>query len=96
MPGVSGTSLNIIFESSLVQVIPEIMALSRLFSSLVIKVPPELSKLDSTLIGISYLLANSTDLICKTLAPKLESSNISSKQIFSIFFAFLYTLGSVV
>ena len=68
---------------------PEITALSKLLSSFVIKVPPELLKLESTLKGIWYLLANSTDLICKTLAPKLESSNISSKQILSIFFAFL-------
>ena len=42
---------------------PEIKAFSKFSSSLSIKVPSPLLKLDKTLTGILNLLANSTDLI---------------------------------
>ena len=76
-PGMSGTFLMVIFASFEVNAIPDTTASSKL-SLLFIKVPPFDPKLDKTLKGNLYLLANSTDLICKTLAPKEESSNISS------------------
>ena len=65
-------------------------------SSKLMSVPAPEVKLESTLTGTLYLLANSTALTCITLAPWPESSNISSIVILSNFFASGTTFGSVV
>ncbi len=75
---------------------PETDAFSILSSFKVIKVPFPSLKLDKTLTGTLYLLANSTALVCITFAPCPASSSISSIVIESNFFAFETTFGSVV
>ena len=75
-PGMPGTFLMVIFASFEVNAIPDTTALLnyRYYLSKFLRLTQNLIRLSKNL----YLLANSTDLICKTLAPKEESSNISS------------------
>ena len=75
---------------------PETKAFSIVSSFKLISVPSPSLKLDSTLTGTLYLLANSTALVCITFAPCPASSSISSIVIESNFFAFDTIFGSVV
>ena len=66
-------------------------------SSFVTRVPLDASlKLDSTRTGTRYFIANSTDRVCRTLAPRLAISSISSYEILSSLDAVGTMLGSVV
>ena len=96
VPGVSPTLWRVNFTWSFWNAIPDTNAFSILSSFNEIKVPFPSLKLDKTLTGTLYLLANSTALVCTTFAPWPASSSISSIVIESNFFALGTTLGSVV
>ncbi len=68
----------VIFASSRLNATPEMSGCSMSCSSGMMRVPSPSTKVESTLKGTLYLLANSTARICSTLAPKLASSSISS------------------
>ena len=51
---------------------------------------------ERTWIRTPYFMPNSTERIWRTLAPRLESSSISSKEIFSSFRASPQMFGAVV
>jgi len=78
MPGLSGTLRTDIFASPLLYVIPETTTFSISSSSLQTRVPSASLKEDLTMTGIPYFLANSTERVCRTLAPRLAISSISS------------------
>ena len=80
------------FTSLSLWVTPLTIASSIVFSFTI--VPSLFSKVDLTIIGILYLLPNSTDLAINTPAPVEDISNISSYEISSINFAFSTYLGS--
>ena len=77
VPGLSGTSVSVTYASSMVWVMPEMIASSMLGSSR-IQVPSVPEKVERTWIGTPWLRANSTDRSCSTRAPDPAISSISS------------------
>ena len=98
MPGLSGTPCTVIFASSRLNAMPEMIACSMSASSSnVISVPsPSSWNEDSTRSLTLYLPANSTERICSTFEPRLAISSISSKVTVFSRRAFGTMRGSVV
>ena len=78
-PGLSRTPTSVILASSRLHVMPLIISFSTISPSSQMVVPTGFcSKLETTRRFTRYFIANSTERVCNTFAPKEAISNISS------------------